>query len=292
MHLKISREEKINYSDFFKITNNFKKYCKLFLMHFMKQILMFFTVFIPASISLCFEIIHRYTNVSNCLNVCFADDVVSTSYSKLASEDEQSESDENEDKDEDDEVTKKVREVYTDILKYNLKYDPKCQVSYEGEDLINSMRKDCDYVEKNHKGVCRHFSCYLIKKLRAEGIEAYPLYIKGENGYAHQAVLYKFGEKLLVADITDDIVAIGHGNVARKEDPWAYKDNLIIYILYMKEENKAYRFYYLDVDITDENVDLSSSGKVAEKVKILYEEERKSNWLKRLFGCIFCMHCD
>lgn len=65
MHLKISREEKINYSDFFKITNNFKKYCKLFLMHFMKQILMFFTVFIPASISLCFEIIHRYTNVSD-----------------------------------------------------------------------------------------------------------------------------------------------------------------------------------------------------------------------------------
>lgn len=105
-------------------------------------------------------------------------------------------------------------------------------------------------------------------------------------------MLYKSGEKLLVADITDDIVAIGHGNVARKEDPWAYKDDLIIYILYMKEENKAYRFYYLDVDITDENVDLSFSGKVAEKVKILYEEERKSNWLKRLFGCIFCMHCD
>lgn len=42
-------------------------------------------------------------------------------------------------------------------------------------------------------------------------------------------MLYKSGEKLLVADITDDIVAIGHGNVARKEDPWAYKENLIIY---------------------------------------------------------------
>lgn len=65
IHLKISRGEKINYSDFFKITNNFKKYCKLFLIHFTKQILMFFTVLIPASISICFEIIHRYAHFSD-----------------------------------------------------------------------------------------------------------------------------------------------------------------------------------------------------------------------------------
>lgn len=65
IHLKISKGEKINYSDFFKITNNFKKYCKLVLMHFIKQILMFFTVFIPAGISICFEIIHRYTHFSD-----------------------------------------------------------------------------------------------------------------------------------------------------------------------------------------------------------------------------------
>lgn len=60
IHLKISRGEKFNYNDFFKVSNDFKKYCKLVLIHFIKQILMFFIVFIPASISICFEIIHRY----------------------------------------------------------------------------------------------------------------------------------------------------------------------------------------------------------------------------------------
>lgn len=222
-------------------------------------------------------------NVGNCSNVCFADDVL-FSYSEMAPEDEQTVSDENED----DEVIKKVREVYTDILKCNLEYDSDCLVPYNDENLINSIKKDCDYVEKSHKGVCRHFSCYLIKRLRDVGIEAYPLYINGEDGYSHQAVLYKSGEKLLVADITDDIVAIGHGDAERKESPLAYADELALYILYMKKENKAYRFYYLDSDITDENVDLSSSEKVAEKIKILYEVERKSNWLKKLFST----HCD
>lgn len=65
IHLKISRGEKFNYNDFFKITNNFKQYYKLVLIHFIKQILMFFSVFIPASISICFDIIHRYTGFSD-----------------------------------------------------------------------------------------------------------------------------------------------------------------------------------------------------------------------------------
>lgn len=65
IHLKISRGEKFNYNDFFKVSNDFKKYCKLVLMHFIKQILIFFTVFIPASGSVCFEIIHRYTGFSD-----------------------------------------------------------------------------------------------------------------------------------------------------------------------------------------------------------------------------------
>lgn len=55
IHLKISRGEKFDYNDFFKVSNDFKSYCKLVLIHFIKQALLFFAVVIPASFNIMCE---------------------------------------------------------------------------------------------------------------------------------------------------------------------------------------------------------------------------------------------
>lgn len=55
IHLKISRGEKFNYNDFFKVSNGFKSYRKLILIHFIKQFLIFLAVVIPASLNIIGE---------------------------------------------------------------------------------------------------------------------------------------------------------------------------------------------------------------------------------------------
>lgn len=155
------------------------------------------------------------------------------------------------------EIIAKVFIEYQKMLNMGLRYDKSLMgIAYTHEDLVESFYEDCAFLEKERRGVCRHFSNYLILKLRRVGVEAYPLYIDSSSDdirYGHQAVVYRAGNNLFVADITADIVALNGGDESRKVKPWFYGDNLDKFIAAMKEENNANQIYYLDVDLTDKN---------------------------------------
>ncbi len=168
----------------------------------------------------------------------------------------------------------KVCVEYRKMLEMDLLYDSDSLIEYTGRDLVASFKSDCEYLEKNKKGVCRHFANYLIFKLRGVGVEAYPLYIHGENGYRHQAVLYKAGERFFVADITGDIKAINRGDRSRISDPWFFMDDLETFIEEMKGFCNAEIIDYLDADLTDKDTHIDSEEKVIERMKVLFKKKR------------------
>lgn len=165
----------------------------------------------------------------------------------------------------------KVGVEYRRMLEMGFQYDLDSLKEYNDTDLVLSFRRDCEYLVKNKKGVCRHFSNYLISNLRGVGVEAYPLYVKGKNGRDHQAVLYKEGDRFLVADITGDITAINKGDKSRISDPWFFMDDLESFIEEMKSVCYAERIYYLDVDLTDKDIKLDSIEQIEKTINVLFE---------------------
>jgi len=82
--------------------------------------------------------------------------------------------------------------------------------------LMDTSDRDCKYLEADKKMDCRHFSNCLIEKLRAKGIQSYPLYVTYKNSSVYQVVLYKAGNSFFVADIAKDILAV------QKKEPKFY----------------------------------------------------------------------
>lgn len=141
--------------------------------------------------------------------------------------------------------------------------------------LIDLVYSDCEYVEKNKKGTGRHFSNYLLKELRDAGIEAYPLYTIDIFGMGYQAVLYKAGGELFVADITYDIVMKNANKSSSEEEPLFFAYKLEDFIKERKEYGTCCIFY-LDADLTDRNIELDGEA-ASPKIKVLYDVTLENN---------------
>lgn len=163
---------------------------------------------------------------------------------------------------------------YTETLKLDLKFDPTDLGLNGGLNFVNAFNMDCKHVEETKKGVCKHFCNYLIKRLRAKGVEAYPLYLNyADETKKHQSVLYRAGSEFFVADITSDIVAIQNGDSSRKNNPLFFADELDRFIKYSREEKNAIQIFYIDADLTDSSVKIDDPKDLASRIRVLYSAE-------------------